>query len=286
LHENASDKNMQALSRDDFSFATELPRMSEQNGTFLMIKSWIRQSVVNMKKISCAPFRKTIIVAGLGRCGTTLLFESLSYHLRIQPGRLHIVRLDDHIDEGLYYTPDTIDRGFDSLEYERLRGQFKRGHVYKSHDFPPEYLPRHVKVIYLFGNPVEIVLSAKSLDNDQLHGVDSRFTILDLHIRNLRGDFAEKGSLFEKDVLRLKDNFDLWMKNHSFPVMAVRYEALWDRLEDIRKFTGCRKLILPPYSPRKDRTISYDEKTLKSLTTVYQTLSRKIKDMSDVTVFE
>ena len=77
-----------------------------------------------MKKILCALLKKIIIAAGIGICRTTLLFECLSYHSRIQHGRLHIARLDDHIDDDLHYTLDTIDRDFVSPVYERLRGQF------------------------------------------------------------------------------------------------------------------------------------------------------------------
>ena len=193
----------------------------------------IRRNIYNIKNISgysiksklgiVKSMNNTIVVASLSRCGSTLVVNCLAKAYKRQRSRLDIVRLDDHINMDYHTTDETIERSFDGKEAEELRGQYLMGYVYKTHDLAPPNLPMHVKVIFLFGNPIDIVLSAYELDKNNLTGVDRRFTSLDLAIRNFRGDIHEKGKFFEKDVLRLHDNYESWFRKHKFPVMALRY---------------------------------------------------------------
>lgn len=226
-----------------------------------------------------------IIVASLGRCGSTLVYDVLGMRYYRQEYRQHVIYIDDHIVDDYFYTPKTIERAFDSPQGEMLRGQYKKGYVYKTHDFPPAYLPPHVKVIYLFGNPVDLVLSAKQLDGLTVNPPDERFTGLDLHIRNFRGNFSEKEQLFEKDVLRLEDNFNRWYKQQSFPLLAIRYETLWENQDAIKEFTGYGNFKLPPQRPRKDIKSKCDEALLEKIRGIYVGLEKKIKTCDDAKIF-
>ena len=226
-----------------------------------------------------------VIVASMGRCGSTLLVNNLAKGYRRQKSRLDIVRLDDHINPDYHTTNESIERGFDGEEAEKLGGQYLNGYVYKSHDIAPDWLPEHVKVIYLFGDPVDIVFSAKQLDEINLTGVDSNFTSLDLHIRNLRGNYKDKGFLFEKDVLRLEKNFDSWFRKQSFPVLALRYETMWEHQDAIRDFTGFLDFRLPPYKERKKLIDNFQLSEVASVKKTYKDLSGKIKASDDITLF-
>lgn len=228
--------------------------------------------------------RNTIIVCSLGRCGSTMLVNSLANYYRRQSYRLDIVRLDDHIRTDLTSDNSTIERGFDGEESMALRGQYLLGHVYKSHDFPPPHLPDHVKVIFLFGNPVDIVLSAKELDKRYLTGVDSRFTSLDLHIRNLRGNIKQKADLFNKDVLRLEEQFNRWFEPQSFPILRLRYETMWEHQSLIRSFIGIDAFKLPQKKQRKNYRAKYPEKILAKLESNYSQLDKKIKSAPNYSV--
>jgi hypothetical protein len=239
-----------------------------------------------IKKTNIVPkMDNTLIVASLGRCGSTLVYDVLSLRYYNQKYRQHIIYTDDHIVDDYFYTPKTIERAFDSPQAESLRGQYKKGYVYKTHDLPPAYLPPHVKVLYLFGNPVDLVLSSKQLDGLSVNPPDERFTGLDLHIRNFRGDFSEKDKLFEKDVLRLEDNFYSWYKQQSFPLLAIRYETLWDNQDVLKEFTGYKNFKLPPQRPRKDLKSRYDDVVLEKLRGIYDGLGGQITKCDDVKIF-
>jgi len=255
----------------------------------------IRRNIYSIKNISgysiksklglAKPMSNTIVVASLSRCGSTLVVNCLSKAYQRQKSRLDIVRLDDHINMDYRTTNETIERGFDGNEAEELRGQYLKGYVYKTHDLAPPNLPEHVKVIFMFGNPVDIVLSIKELDKNNLTGVDSRFTSLDLAIRNFRGNLDEKNKIFEKDVLRLRDNFECWFRKQNYPVMALRYETMWSHVDEIRAFTGFNSFNLPPYKSRKNLREKYEDSTLMAIERTHEDLINKIESCDDVTYF-
>ena len=132
----------------------------------------------------------TILVGGLGRCGTTLLFDAvLKSSYRYSRGRPFVVDIA------------TFD--------------FKKSHVYKSHDLAPKALPPHVRPIFMFGNPMNAAISAASFGEEHY-----------IHIRSPH--FANRHKIFEQDVLLLEACFDSWMRNQSFEFASVRYENLYE----------------------------------------------------------
>ena len=139
------------------------------------------------------------------------------------------------------------------------------------------HLPSHVKVIFLFGNPIDIVLSALELDKRQLTGVDSRFTALDLHIRNLRGDIKKKADLFDKDVLRLEEQFDCWFKTQAFPLLGF----VMRRCGNINPKYDLSLVSIGSNYQKKSREkylrAKYNDSTLANLELNYKQLSKKIQ---------
>jgi hypothetical protein len=47
--------------------------------------------------------------------------------------------------------------------------------------------------------------------------------------------------------------FDDWYRSHAFPLLAVRYENMWDNLDIISKFLDLDLSDFPPYKPRISR---------------------------------
>lgn len=229
--------------------------------------------------------KNTVVVSSLGRCGSTMLVNSLAHYYKRQQSRLDIVRLDDHINFDLSTDDTTIERGFDGKASEALRGQYLHGHVYKTHDFPPRQLPNHVKVIFLFGDPIDIALSAKELDKRYLTGVDSNYTALDLHIRNLRGSIQKKADIFDSDVLRLEEQFLRWQNKQTFPVLRLRYETMWENQSAIRDFIEIGSFRLPPKKQRKNYRIKHSKETMQNLERIYSRLAKKIKDADNCSVY-
>jgi hypothetical protein len=214
-----------------------------------------------------------VLIAGLGRCGTTLLFDTLVNKLNFGG---FIVDISN----------DTLAKEYDTLGqndlakfwYDYPRIQWKSGHVYKTHDFAPKNL-QNIKVVFLFGDPRNIVLSA--------HNVSPEEFILPLHYKHMHADFSKRSKYLIKDVLRLEENFDSWYKSQNFPLITVRYEKLYKNVDMLEAFLN-QSLQLPPY---KERRFSWEALTATSsfgkhlICKTYQSLITKINNAEDIKIW-
>lgn len=192
--------------------------------------------------------RNAYVVAGMGRCGTTLVFNTLrKYGLR---GTRFLRSLDEH--------------------------DYKRGLVYKTHDFPCFRLPDHVKLIFLFGNPMDIVISTHRKINEWGRK----------HHAHLRSDeFIENDCLFECDSLQLADHFDAWYRPQNFRFISVRYESMFEpdvraRLEDFLEMS----VPWPEFRQRKADWMKHPRRD--ALWELYGPLYRRIEQAEDLKIWE
>ena len=136
---------------------------------------------------------KRIVVAGIPRCGTTLLWRAI---VGLGPGQ---------------YTP----KGY-------------TGGIIKTHSQAPKTLPEGYKVLFLFGDIINAVISTKLKRYDQRHFTNCGCS-----------KDVSKTDIFEEDALNYEKIFDSWMRDNGYPVLAVRYEVLFDNLDKIENFSGC-----------------------------------------------
>jgi hypothetical protein len=192
---------------------------------------------------------QAVVVAGMGRCGTTLVFRSLR-------------------DDG--YTPhpsflETIDLG-----------SCLNGHVYKTHEAPPAAIGRNVKLVFMFGNPMDIAISSHSRMNRWGR----------VHHMHLGSDlFTDNDCVFMQDTLKLEAHFDAWHRPQSFPFVTVRYETLYsqDTLDGLADFLGHR-IILPPHRARTTRWMDHPRK--EQLLEIYSDLHDRIEQAANITVWD
>lgn len=193
--------------------------------------------------------RNAFVVAGMGRCGTTLMYEALRTY-------------------GLLGTP--------FLSSLTSHGVYKGGRVYKTHDFPGRSLPPHVKLVFLFGNPMDIVISTDRKINEWGRR----------HHAHLGSDeFVQNDVLFERDSLRLADHFDAWYRPQPFEFVSVRYEALFDpsvraRLEHYLELA----VPWPVFRKRKADWTTHPRR--EELWSLYGALCRRIEQAEDLTVWK
>lgn len=185
-----------------------------------------------------------IIVAGLGRCGTTLVTKALSR-----------------------------DRGYKHTFTVNLsNGSFINRMVYKTHSYPTlESFPENIKVLFLFGDLTDIILSTTKKIN--FWG--------ESHYKHLHSDkFEPNEDLFYKDLLGLENHFNKWYRSHKFPMMSIRYEALFDKktLSDIESFLGFQ-LKLPAYKERSSKSKRHPAYDL--IRNTYSSLEEKINNAED-----
>ncbi len=92
----------------------------------------------------------SIVIAGIGRCGTQLMYHSVANSMGFSLADKFLVDFSEEFN-------------------------YARATVYKTHDFPPKVLPSHAKVIFMFGNPMNAAISGlnsfkvKSIINIYIH---------------------------------------------------------------------------------------------------------------------
>lgn len=141
-----------------------------------------------------------VVVAGLGRCGTTLLYRAILDSPGLQPREKWTDRM----------------------------AHLQAGAVYKTHGFPPRQAIGPAKVCFVFGDPRNIVVSAHDKSRDWLA---RHYRHLDADLRNVR-QFAEA------DTLRLREHFEAWYRPQAFELLTIRYETMCNYLREIESFLG------------------------------------------------
>lgn len=160
-----------------------------------------------------------ILIAGLGRCGTTLV-------------------RDTTISNSSYVRSKKFVRKIENTS-------FSKNTVYKTHCYPPKSLPKNLKVIFLFGNPVDIVISTYHKMNEWGR----------LHHQHLQSDtFIPNDSILTNDTLNLYHQFNQWYRYQSFTFISVKYECLYDK-ETIKFITDYLEIPfkLPKFKKRKSQ---------------------------------
>ena len=167
------------------------------------------------------PRKPAIIVASMGRSGSTLCYAALRAAAMGRLGR-----------DPAYFAP--------SLARTRLR----RGQIVKTHDYPDALAARRApaKALFIFGSTYAAALS--------VHACRARdgAAWVAQHFANCKST-ASPDDLFHRDALGMAQQVRAWAVTDALPVLCVRYDALWDSLPRIARFTGY-PLRLPEKTPR------------------------------------
>ena len=151
---------------------------------------------------------------------------------------------------------------------------YPRGRVYKTHGFPPPSLPDQVRLIYMFGNPMNIVVSA----HNQMNAWGR------LHHKHLGSDlFIDNDCVFQRDTLLLSKHFDLWHRRQSFSFATVRYEALYEpgTISTLNEYLGIN-LTLPPFRKRSANWTEHPRKD--KLLEIYADLHKRIEQADNIKI--
>ena len=149
-----------------------------------------------------------MIIAGLGHCGTSLVAGAFRNRKHMFSRRC----------PNIYSDPSLFPQK-----------------IVKTHSTPPKKWDERDKVIWIFGNPMDIVVSCLG---------DA------VHCRNLFGDHKHMDEIYDRDVMGLENHFDVWYRHQKVNFATVRYEKMFSHIQDIKKFTGL-KMDFPDFRPRK-----------------------------------
>ena len=136
------------------------------------------------------------ICAGMGRCGTWWLCHSIENHFN---------KFVSFFNFG-----DIV---------------FSPGELYKTHDYPPPSALPHMKIIYMFGSPMNIIISAmKNFDFKEAMVGKLYYKSWEAFYKFHNADVLEHHKIYDKDTLHLEENFDRWYKQQPFPFMTLKYK--------------------------------------------------------------
>jgi len=180
---------------------------------------------------------KPVIIASMGRAGSTLMFEVVCQKYR--NGNFVI--------------------------FDRKRSLLDDW-AYKTHSLP-DFIPDNAKVIYLFTNPMDCIVSAHKYTNMQQHYI------------HLGGDWDNHEKWLEQDTLRLEKNFDAWYRPQRFELMTLRYETMFDYIDEIKGF--CQAQLNFP--PRRERRVDWSQhESAAKLLDTYRGLDEKVANAKDM----
>ena len=161
----------------------------------------------------------------------------------------------------------------------------KYSYVYKSHSypFPDRPLLPHVRVIWMFGNPMMI---AASLSNKFLHDPARKKQFVRAHNAHMETPFCKyHDDVLTRDTFMLERHFDAWYRPHAFPFLSVRYEAM-ERAEvrqAIADFVGF-PLQFPRWEKRRTKWRSHPQRA--QLEAAYGRLHAKVEAAEDVKLWQ
>jgi len=210
-------------------------------------KHYIREVKRFLKSLS---ENNAYIISGLGRCGTTLMQYALIETRGAIKSRRFLSRFSDE-------------------------KTFVKGTIYKTHSSPPATLPAHVKLVFMFGDPMNAALSGYkefSKENDK-------------HFQHIgASEVPDREEIFSRDVLLLEQHFDAWYQRQEFDFISVRYETLYaeETQAMLAEYLGFR-LKLPPYRQRSTDWRQHERGD--ELATTYAGLSAKIEAAADCRIW-
>ena len=199
-----------------------------------------------------------IVVASSGRAGSTMLYDAI-----IQSwvaSRSYLLNS---------YAKNILSRSIRDEAWRLENKKFINGIVYKTHDLCPENVNklRNVKILYVYGDPLESALSVDKMIKKE------GAVWLDQHLYHLKGK-GTQNDLFKKDILNYKKQVTTWKNLKSNNVFTIRYDDIWNQVEEIGRFLGF-KLNIPDRRERVEKNtlgLSINQQMFDELRSLYSSI--------------
>jgi hypothetical protein len=158
-----------------------------------------------------------IVVASMGRCGSTALFNSLREQLGSEFQTVYLKEYRSH-----HFLDDNVN------------------YLIKTHDVARNNRLTDSKVIYLFSSPYDVINSFLAQSK--------KFKVEGFPNFGFN-DYKSDSQLLNFDGLNLEYNFESWYYSNN-KVLFIHYDALFESANQISLFLG-REITLPKRVKRK-----------------------------------
>jgi hypothetical protein len=169
---------------------------------------------------------------------------------------------------------------------------------------PPKEIPDGTRVVYIFGDPLNAVISFfnRRFYLHSGHGYiaqptrTSRTDWAYEHCKKIQGDFSRFSSEWDledylsqgEDLFGLEEHFDNWITAQvDYHIMLIRHETLWDHLTEIFDFLNLPHSEIEKFPPCKKRSSNWQDEPKhiqKKLFEVYGKLYNKIIEHPDIKI--
>jgi hypothetical protein len=130
------------------------------------------------------------------------------------------------------------------------------------------------KCIFMFGDPVESVISTRLKRYDSYHAANCGYT-----------GSLDDTDIYDTDAFGYERMFDTWMKDHDYPVLALRYETLGEHLDEVDRFLD-RSVKWNTFRARKSSNREkVSDGDLKRIENTYRTLIDKVAGAPNISRF-
>ena len=121
---------------------------------------------------------------------------------------------------------------------------------------PDQWVPDDFRAIYVVSDPRNAVVSVFRRGYQYAHAqridgaVEQFYPSMDL------SEYLTLGT----DPFRLEDHFEQWTKcNRDYPILIVKYDRLWDRIEKIVEFAGLSDDVKHDFPERRARSSDWQD---------------------------
>lgn len=165
----------------------------------------------------------------------------------------------------------------------------------KCHAFPSDFKDTNIRMVFLYTDPVGIVKSLVNIAKNNIdgcvglrgmkfikaHGTNMGYKLP--HNMHKNADvFTNK--IIHEDIFQLEKYFDENMREQVYPLVAVKYEELWDYQTELNEFLGF-DLKLPEKRDKRSKDFVFSEEQMKVLEETYGSLIDKMKAFESFTEF-
>jgi hypothetical protein len=143
-------------------------------------------------------------------------------------------------------------------------------------------VPPGFRAIYLFGNPMNAVLSVFRRGYQRWH------------FRNMTGDFDgwnEELSCLDgflrrdTDPFRMEEHFENWMQaDRSYPILLLRFDTMWAHLPELFAFVGLPTRLIDSFPEKRERHSVWqneEERVQNQLRRMYGDFAERIDRFPD-----
>jgi hypothetical protein len=202
---------------------------------------------------------RPILVNSFGRSGSTLLYAAI---------------VDSAVPDATGPIKAVSVRAVGSEAWDLTKADLAHGMCFKTHDYPAGANPHEAIVLYTFGDPVTAAASALRMGRERQDEDWYR-----LHCRHLRVPEHDPDALLDRDGLGFRDHLRSWLAQQDYTVAMIRYETMWDHVQDISDFVGF-PVSLPARRERQG-AIGLDADELARLRATHRELRASVEALPD-----